>query len=224
MSISLKTNIASLSGQRHLNKTNGRLQKSLQRLSSGYRINTSMDDAAGMGVSERMRSQIRGLNQAERNANDGLSIVQTAEGAMAEVSNILIRMRELSVQAASDSITDTDRGYVNTEFQDLISEIDRVSNVVEYNGIKLEERQDLAGLRIPDGATLRLSNWWSYTRRFVLQLETPCEKSEVKKVLARMKGSLAITRRRAMRRGTAKKHVGVERMEHLLQHLQCLAS
>ncbi len=137
MSISLKTNIASLSGQRHLNKTSGTLQKSLQRLSSGYRINTSMDDAAGMGVSERMRSQIRGLNQAERNANDGLSIVQTAEGAMAEISSILIRMRELSVQAASDSITDTERGYVNTEFQDLISEIDRISQSTRFNSTTL---------------------------------------------------------------------------------------
>ncbi len=134
MGISLMTNVASMSAQRHLGKNNSTLNQTLQRLSSGYRVNTAMDDAAGMGVSEKMRSRIRGLKQAERNANDGLSTVQTAEGAMAEVSNILIRMRELSVQAASDSITDTERGYLDTEFQELIVEIDRISASTKFNG------------------------------------------------------------------------------------------
>ena len=93
-----------------------------------------MDDAAGLGVSERMRSQIRGLAQASRNANDGLSVVQTAEGAMGEISGILIRMRELTVQSASDSITDTERAYLNTEFQDMTLEIDRITASTKFNG------------------------------------------------------------------------------------------
>jgi flagellin len=110
------------------------LNSSLQRLSSGYRINGAMDDAAGLGVSERMRAQIRGLAQASRNASDGLSVVQTAEGAMGEISGILIRMRELTVQSASDSITDTERGYLDTEFQDLTSEINRITESTKFNG------------------------------------------------------------------------------------------
>ncbi|MFT7625346.1 MAG: flagellin [Myxococcota bacterium] len=137
MAMSLMTNTSSLSGQRHLGKTNTNLNKSLQRLSSGFRINTAMDDAAGLGVSERMRSQIRGLGQAERNANDGLSIIQTAEGAMGEISDILIRMRELSVQSANDSITDTERGYLDTEFTDLASEMDRISQATRFNSTTL---------------------------------------------------------------------------------------
>ena len=137
MALSVVSNGASLTGQRHLNKSHNMLNASLQRLSSGYRINGAMDDAAGLGVSERMRAQIRGLAQASRNASDGLSVVQTAEGAMGEISGILIRMRELSVQSASDSITDTERGYLNTEFSDLTSEIDRITASTKFNGNKL---------------------------------------------------------------------------------------
>ena len=134
MALSVVSNSASLTGQRHLNKSHSMLNSSLQRLSSGYRINGAMDDAAGLGVSERMRAQIRGLAQASRNASDGLSVVQTAEGAMGEISSILIRMRELTVQSASDSITDTERGYLDTEFQDLTSEIDRITESTKFNG------------------------------------------------------------------------------------------
>jgi flagellin len=110
------------------------LDKSLQSLTSGYRINSAMDDAAGLGVSEQMRAQIRGLNQAARNANDGLSVVQTAESAMGEISSVLIRMRELTVQSASDSISDQERGYLDTEFQELIDEIDRITDSTKFNG------------------------------------------------------------------------------------------
>lgn len=137
MAMTLMTNTASLSGQRHLNKNTTAMNKTLQQLSSGFRINSAMDDAAGLGVSERMRSQIRGLGQAERNANDGLSVVQTAEGAMQEVSDILIRLRELSVQSASDSITDTERAYLDTEFQDMVLEIDRIAASTRFNGMTL---------------------------------------------------------------------------------------
>ena len=134
MALSVVSNGASLVGQRHLNKSHGMMNQSLQRLSSGLRINGAMDDAAGLGVSERMRAQVRGLAQASRNASDGLSVVQTAEGAMGEISSILIRMRELSVQSASDTITDTERGYINTEFSDMINEIDRITDSTKFNG------------------------------------------------------------------------------------------
>ncbi len=134
MAVSLNSNISSLGAQRQINKTQSQLSTHLQRLSSGFRINSAMDDAAGLGVSEGMRSQIRGLAQASRNANDGLSVVQTAEGAMGEISNILIRMRALTVQSSNDSITDTDRAYINSEFTELTAEVDRITASTKFNG------------------------------------------------------------------------------------------
>jgi flagellin len=106
----------------------------MERLSSGFRINTAMDDAAGLAISERLKAQIRGLAQASRNANDGLSVVQTAEGVMSEISDIMIRMRELSVQASSDSVTSTERGYINAEFTELKGEVDRLVKSTKFNG------------------------------------------------------------------------------------------
>ena len=132
--INLQSNISSMNAQRNIMKTSQGLDSSLQRLSSGLRINSAKDDAAGLGVSERMRAQIRGLAQASRNANDGLSVVQTAEGAMGEISEAMIRMRELTVQAASDSITDTERGYLDSEFQELVQEVDRITQSTKFNG------------------------------------------------------------------------------------------
>lgn len=137
MAISLQSNVVSLRAQGSLNRTQNTLNTALARLSSGFRINSAMDDAAGLGVSEGLRSQIQALSQASRNANDGLSVAQTAEGSMGEISNALIRMRELSVQAASDSLTDTERGYLDIEFQDLVSEIDRITESTKFNGSKL---------------------------------------------------------------------------------------
>ncbi|MEC8025973.1 MAG: flagellin [Myxococcota bacterium] len=134
MGISIVSNVSSLNGQRQLSKTQRSLDSSLQRLTSGFRINSAMDDAAGLGVSEQMRAQIRGLSQAARNANDGLSVVQTAESAMGEISGVLIRMRELTVQSASDSISDTERDYLDTEFQELILEINRIAATTKFNG------------------------------------------------------------------------------------------
>ncbi|HIA00672.1 MAG TPA: flagellin FliC [Myxococcales bacterium] len=132
--ISLQTNVGSLNAQRQTNKTAINMRTAMQRLSSGFRINSAQDDAAGLGISERLRAQVRGLSQASRNANDGLSVVQTAEGVMGEVSDILIRMRELSVQSASDSVTSTERNYINTEFTELRSEIDRLVKSTKFNG------------------------------------------------------------------------------------------
>ena len=107
MSLRIATNIASINGQRQLFNTNINMMRSLERLSSGYRINKAADDAAGLAISENLRAQVRGLKQANRNANDGISMVQVAEGGLSEVSNMLIRMRELSMQSASDTVGDT---------------------------------------------------------------------------------------------------------------------
>ena len=137
MALVINTNIASLSAQRGLGKTQDMLSRSLQRLSTGLRINSAKDDAAGLAISTRMTSEIRGLNQAVRNANDGVSLAQTAEGAMQETGNILQRIRELAVQAANSTNTDSDRNSLNLEVQQLISEYDRIASETEFNGQKL---------------------------------------------------------------------------------------
>ena len=137
MSLRIATNVQALAAQRNLNINNEKSAGSLERLSSGSRINKAGDDAAGLAISEKLKANIRSMKQATRNANDGISLVQTAEGAMNEIGNILIRLRELSIQAASDTIGQTERGFVDKEVQALKSEIDRISNVTEFNGTKL---------------------------------------------------------------------------------------
>ncbi len=137
MALSINTNVASLNAQRNLGATQSNLAKSMQRLSSGLRINSAKDDAAGLAISDRMTSQIRGLNQAARNANDGISLAQTAEGAMQEATNILQRMRELSVQSANDSNSATDRSSLQKEVNQLQQELDRIATSTEFNGKKL---------------------------------------------------------------------------------------
>jgi flagellin len=137
MSLRINTNLASINSQRQLFNTNLSMQKNLERLSSGYRINRASDDAAGLAISENLRAQIRGMKQANRNANDGISLAQVAEGGLNEVSNMLIRMRELAIQAASDTVGDTERGFIDMEFQGLKKEIQRVAEVTEYNGQEL---------------------------------------------------------------------------------------
>ena len=137
MSLRIATNIQAIAGQRYLNMNHEQQNLSLERLASGHRINRAGDDAAGLAISEKLKANIRSMKQATRNANDGVSLVQVAEGAMNEVSNILIRMRELSIQTSSDTIGDTERGFVNKEVQALKSEVDRIANGTEFNGIKL---------------------------------------------------------------------------------------
>ena len=117
MGLRINTNVASLNAQRNLGSTRVSQQKTLEQLSSGQRINRAGDDAAGLAISENLKAQIRGLGQAERNAQDGISLVQIAEGGLSEVSNILIRLRELAVQAASDTIGPTERKFLNVEFE-----------------------------------------------------------------------------------------------------------
>ncbi|MBI4925396.1 MAG: flagellin FliC [Bdellovibrio sp.] len=137
MSLRIATNVQALSAQRFLNDNVALQNRSLERLSSGSRINHASDDAAGLAISERLRANIRSMKQASRNANDGISLVQVAEGALNEVGNILVRLRELSIQAASDTIGDPERQFINKEVQHLKAEVDRISNSTEFNGTKL---------------------------------------------------------------------------------------
>jgi len=133
----INTNVKSLISQNALNKNNRALSAAMEQLSTGKRINSAKDDAAGLAISSRMTAQIRGLDQAVRNGNDGISMLQTAEGALIEVTNMLQRMRELSVQAANDTYAPQDRGYLDQEFQQLKDEIHRVSRATQWNGMNI---------------------------------------------------------------------------------------
>ena len=137
MAAVINTNIASLNTQRNLGTSQSALNTSIQRLSSGLRVNSAKDDAAGLAISERMTSQIRGLNVAARNANDGISLAQTAEGALGKIGDMLQRVRELAVQSANASNSDADRTALNDESTQLLAEIDRVATQTEFNGLKL---------------------------------------------------------------------------------------
>jgi len=137
MGLRINTNVPSLSAQRSLSQTNLKLKSSLRKLSSGERITMASDDAAGLAISENLKAQIRGMRQAKRNAGDAISLIQTAEGGLNEISGIIIRLRELAVQAASDTVGSQERGFTDIEFQQLKEEIDRISKSSEFNGTKL---------------------------------------------------------------------------------------
>ncbi len=137
MTLSIKTNLASLNAQRSLAKTNSSLSTSLSKLSSGLRVRSAADDAAGLAISEKMKAQIRSMKQAERNANDGISLIQTADGALDEVHGIMQRLRELAVQSANGTYTSDDRSYLNNEFSQLVSEVSRIAKTTEFNGQNL---------------------------------------------------------------------------------------
>jgi len=154
MGLRVATNMAAMTANRALSHTSQDQAKVYARLSSGNRITSAGDDAAGLSISENLRAQIRSYGQAERNANDGISFVQVAEGGLTEIGNMLIRMRELSVQASSDTIGDKERGFINQEVQSLLGEIDRIASVTNYNGVSLlsgesdkEELQFQVGIR-----------------------------------------------------------------------------
>ncbi len=151
MGMSILTNVASLTAQRNLGKSQSALGKNIGRLSSGLRINKASDDAAGLGISENLKADIRGLAQASRNANDAVSLAQVAEGAMNEQQGIVTRMRELAVQASNGTLGATERGYIDTEFDQLSSELNRISNTTEFNGQKLIEGSASAGLTMQVG-------------------------------------------------------------------------
>ena len=148
MGLRVNTNVASLTAQKNLHGVTSRLQGNFARLSSGLRIATAADDAAGLGISEKMRSQIRSYAVAGRNAQDGISLAQTAEGALNEVSNILGRMRELSMQAANGTLDTADRATINTEFQALDDEVNRIAGQTEFNGISLLDNTTGAAIQV----------------------------------------------------------------------------
>lgn len=137
MGLRIATNVSALSAMRTLSNTKQALDGTLERLSSGSRINRAGDDAAGLAISENLRAQIRGFRQAKRNAQDGVSLIQVGEGGLNEVSNMIIRLRELAIQAASDTVGDKERSFTDREFQALKSEIQRISDCTNFNGTPL---------------------------------------------------------------------------------------
>jgi len=137
MGLRIRTNVASLNAQRRLGMSTDALNSSGNKLASGERINKSADDAAGLAISENLRADVRSLTQARRNALDGVSLVQTAEGGLVETTNMIVRLRELAVQAASDTVGNVERGFLDKEYQSLKSEIDRIANSTEFNGTRL---------------------------------------------------------------------------------------
>ena len=137
MGMRVSTNIASINAQRNLSGSQRNIQDSLAKIASGSRINKAADDAAGLAISENMKAGIRSTRQSNRNANDGVSMVQTAEGGLNEIGNIIIRMRELGIQAASDTVGDNERGFIDKEIQQLKSELQRISEVTTWGKTKL---------------------------------------------------------------------------------------
>ena len=163
----INTNMMSLNSQRALNLSQNSMQTSLERLSSGLRINRAKDDAAGLAISERIGAQVRGLEQANRNGLDGISLMQTAEGALDEIGNMLQRMRELAVQSLNGTVSDKDKASLNDEYQELKTEIGRVLSSTEFNGVNLLGNEDSINLQIGFRAgasyqlTVSLFNMWS---------------------------------------------------------------
>lgn len=153
MGLRIRTNIASINAQRRLSNSTNELQSSMGKLASGKRINKAADDAAGLAISENLRADIRSLAQSQRNAADGVSMVQTAEGSLVETGNMLIRLRELAVQSASDTLGNTEREFIDKEYVALKDEIDRIANSTEFNGTRLLVGQADVGeeLKNPDG-------------------------------------------------------------------------
>ena len=137
MGLRINTNVQSIVAQRHLGNTKRRLDSNLSKLASGERITKAADDAAGLAISENLKAEIRSLRQAKRNADDGISLVQTAEGGLSEISNIIIRLRELAIQTATDTVGPTERKFSDVEFQQLKDEIQRISLSSEFNHRKL---------------------------------------------------------------------------------------
>jgi flagellin len=137
MGLRIRTNVSSLNAQRNLANTGNMMKESMQKLSSGYRINKAADDAAGLAISTNLTAKTRSLEQATRNANDAISIVSVAESGMNEITNILSRLRELTTQSASDTISNAEREFSNREYTQLVDEIDRIANTTEWNGVKL---------------------------------------------------------------------------------------
>lgn len=146
MAISIRTNLPSMNAQRTLGQTQKALENTLSKLSSGLRVRSAADDAAGLAISEKMKAQIRSLDQARRNSNDAISLIQTAEGALNECHSIMDRLRELAIQSANGTLVDQDRNFLNDEFNQLITEIDRIAQVTEFNSTNLLDGSVSGGL------------------------------------------------------------------------------
>ena len=155
MGLRIKTNLGSLVAQRQLGKSQADMASSLEKLASGQRINKSSDDAAGLAVSEAMRAKIKGLDQAKRNANDGISFLQTAEGGLSELNNIIVRMRELTTQAASDTVGTRERTFLDREFQQLSQEMIRIKDETEFNGKPVLRDESGRDINIQVGVSFR---------------------------------------------------------------------
>lgn len=153
MGLRIKSNVESLVAQRQLGQNRAEMSDSLEKLSSGLRINKSADDAAGLAISESMRARIRGLAQAKRNASDGVSFLQVAEGGLGELNNILTRMRELTTQAASDTVGEKERSFLNREYEQLGEELSRIKDGTEFNGKKILSGEQETDLTIQVGAS-----------------------------------------------------------------------
>lgn len=159
MALVINTNLAALNAQNKLNQTSLGLGKVFERLSSGLRINRAADDAAGLGVASSFEAEVRSMRQAMRNANDGISLIQVAEGAANEVANILIRMKELATQAASGTLGSAERAYIQDEFVQLSAEVDRIASVTEFNGITLSTGSSItSGIDVQVGASAASTN------------------------------------------------------------------
>ena len=139
MALTVRTNLTAMNAYNTLNKTQGQLSSTLGRISSGLRVNSAADDAAGLGVATALNTEANSMEQAMRNANDGISIIQTAEGATSEATNILNRMRELAVQSSSETLADTERVYINEEYDQLNQELGRIASVTEFNGVQISD-------------------------------------------------------------------------------------
>lgn len=157
MSMVINTNVASLASQRHLASSRAEMEQAMERLSSGKRINSAMDDAAGLTIAHSLDSKIAGLNQAVRNANDGIAFVNLAEGAMEEISSMLTRMKELATQSINGTYTDTDRDSIDAEYQALVNEITRVSNQTEFNGVAVIGSTDTISFQLGDSSNDTIS-------------------------------------------------------------------
>ena len=152
MALNVNTNVTSIIAQRNLNRTQSMQQKSLERLSTGMRINSAADDSAGLAISTKFKSQLRSMDQAQRNANDGISLIQTAEGALDQMGDILGRSRELAVQSSNGTLTTSDRSFIDSEFRSLVNEMDRIVSTTEFNGRKLLNGSASAGVSFQVGA------------------------------------------------------------------------
>ena len=151
MALNVNTNVTSIIAQRNLNRTQSMQQKSLERLSTGMRINSAADDSAGLAISTKFKSQLRSMDQAQRNANDGISLIQTAEGALDQMGDILGRARELAVQSSNGTLTTSDRSFIDSEFRSLVNEMDRIVSTTEFNGRKLLNGSASAGVSFQIG-------------------------------------------------------------------------